>query len=83
MSRTYHGKRNRGRHKKATSPETLRWIEAARELEWLKPAPERSADPRPEPPTPSAPPTPERPPWLDEDAFAALVALRARLEGRL
>jgi hypothetical protein len=74
----------RGRHRRASSPETRRFHELERD-----PGSALNVKP-PDPPKPkrlagetsSARPPLAQPPWLSDDEYAALLELRANLEGR-
>jgi len=72
----------RGRHRRATSPDTARWNCYLREKDWLQPE-ARVEQPKPKP-APTAkpkplPPAPACPPWLDPAEYAELLALREKL----
>jgi hypothetical protein len=72
----------RGRHRRATSPETHAWNRHLREKDWLQPE-ARVEQPKPAPavkpkPTP-LPPAPAQPAWLDAAEYEALLELRRRL----
>jgi hypothetical protein len=68
---------NRGRHRRATSPETAAWHRFLAEKEWLQlPGHE---EPVAAIPTMVEPVLPARPPWLDEAEYEALLELRERL----
>ena len=68
----------RGRHRKASSPETRKWLEVAPKVDGWKP--EAQAEPkRRRRSKPKLGPEPAKPPWMDAGEYAALVELRKGL----